>query len=63
MLVLSRRLGEAIVVGSQIVVKVVSIHGSSVKLGIEAPLEIAIRRVAPETSVAAWKTATTAESP
>ena len=44
MLVLSRRSGERIVIDDQIVVTVVEIKGDKVRLGIEAPKEIPIRR-------------------
>ena len=44
MLVLSRRLGEGIVIGDSIVVSVVRILGNRVQLGIEAPAHMAIRR-------------------
>ena len=42
MLVLSRRIGERIVIDDQIVVTVVEIKGDKVRLGIEAPKEIPI---------------------
>ena len=44
MLVLSRRIGERIVIDDQIVVTVVEIKGDKVRLGIEAPKEIPIWR-------------------
>jgi len=44
MLVLTRKLDESIVIGNDIVVKVVSIAGSQVHLGITAPREIPIHR-------------------
>lgn len=44
MLVLTRKLGETIVIGDDIVVKVVDIHGKQIRLGIEAPKEITIFR-------------------
>lgn len=44
MLVLSRKEREAIVIGENVVVRVVSIHGSRVRLSIEAPPEITIDR-------------------
>ena len=45
MLVLSRKNGEQICIGENIVVKVVGIHGNRVKLGIEAPREVRVVRV------------------
>lgn len=44
MLVLSRKLNEAIVIGGKIVVKVVEIRGDRVRLGIEAPPATPIHR-------------------
>ena len=43
-LVLARKLDESIVIGDNIVVKIVSIENGIVKLGIDAPQEIAIMR-------------------
>lgn len=44
MLVLTRKLGESIRIGDNIVVKVVDLDGRHVKLGIEAPKNIAVNR-------------------
>ena len=44
MLVLTRRLGEAITIGDNVKIIVVEIDGNQVKLGIEAPREIEIYR-------------------
>lgn len=44
MLVLTRRTGQAIRVGDDIVIKIVDIDGSQVKIGIEAPKGILIFR-------------------
>ncbi len=44
MLVLTRKLGETIVIGDNIVIKVVDIHGKQIRLGIDAPTEIGIFR-------------------
>jgi carbon storage regulator len=44
MLVLSRKLGERIVIGDRIVVTVVRLENGQVRLGIEAPREIAVFR-------------------
>jgi carbon storage regulator len=44
MLVLSRKVGERILIGDQITVTVVRITGGGVRLGIEAPSEMAVIR-------------------
>jgi carbon storage regulator len=44
MLVLSRRENEQIVIGDRITLTVVMIQGGKVRLGIEAPQNVSIRR-------------------
>ena len=44
MLILSRKCNEQIVIGDNIVVTVVAIRGGNVRLGIEAPTNIAVHR-------------------
>jgi carbon storage regulator len=44
MLVLSRRLGEEVVIASDIRVTVLAVHGNTVKLGFSAPDDVAIMR-------------------
>lgn len=44
MLVLSRKVGERIVIGPSIVVTVLEVRGNVVKLGCEAPLEVPVNR-------------------
>lgn len=43
-LVLARKLDESIVIGDNIIVKVVSVENGVVKLGIDAPQEVSIMR-------------------
>jgi carbon storage regulator len=44
MLVLSRREGESVVIDGEITVTILEIRGSQIRLGIEAPKEIAVWR-------------------
>ena len=44
MLVLSRKTGEALVIGEEIVVEILEIRGDAVKLGISAPKKIPVWR-------------------
>ena len=44
MLVLSRKMNEAIVIGENIVVTVIDIRGDKIRLGIEAPRHVSVHR-------------------
>ncbi len=44
MLILSRKIGESIVIDGRIHVKVMRVDGEVVKLGIEAPMEVPVHR-------------------
>lgn len=44
MLVLSRRRGQSIVIGDDIVVTVVNVHGDKIRIGIEAPPSVPVHR-------------------
>lgn len=44
MLVLSRKVGESIMIGDDIKVKVIAVDGDQVKLGIEAPRSVKVDR-------------------
>jgi len=44
MLILSRRVGESITIGNDVVVKVVALSGNQIRLGITAPREVRVLR-------------------
>ncbi|GAB2693746.1 carbon storage regulator CsrA [Thalassiella azotivora] len=44
MLVLTRRAGESVVIGDDVVVTVVEVRGDVVRLGIDAPREVKVHR-------------------
>ncbi len=44
MLVLSRKVGESIIIDGRILVKIVRLDGDAVRIGIEAPAEVPIHR-------------------
>ncbi len=44
MLVLSRKRGEAITIGSGVTITVLAVHGDKVKIGILAPPEVPVHR-------------------
>ena len=54
MLVLSRKVGERVVIAGGIVVQVLEVSGRRIRLGVEAPPEVAIWR---EELPAAWEPA------
>jgi carbon storage regulator len=44
MLILSRRPGESLTIGDEIVITVVSVNGNQVRVGINAPREVRVLR-------------------
>lgn len=44
MLVLSRHIGEKVVIGNGIIVEVLSVSGEAIRLGISAPRETSVHR-------------------
>jgi carbon storage regulator len=44
MLVLSRRVGDSVVIGDNVEVTVLEIRGDVIRIGVDAPREVAVRR-------------------
>ena len=44
MLILTRKIGESLIIGDDVEITVLSIRGNQVKLGVNAPKEIAVHR-------------------
>ncbi len=44
MLILTRRVGETLMIGDNITVTVLSVQGNQVRLGINAPKDVAVHR-------------------
>jgi carbon storage regulator len=44
MLILTRRIGESIIIGDNVGINILGVKGSHVKIGIDAPKEISVHR-------------------
>jgi carbon storage regulator len=44
MLILTRRVGETVVIGNDVTVTVLGVKGNQVRLGVNAPREVAVHR-------------------
>lgn len=43
-MILTRRVGEALVIGDDVVVNVLGVKGNQVRIGVEAPKDISVHR-------------------
>ncbi len=44
MLILTRRVGETVVIGRDVTIDVIGVKGNQVRLGIDAPADVAVHR-------------------
>lgn len=44
MLILTRRVGESVVIGDDVTVTVLGVKGNQVRIGVDAPREVAVHR-------------------
>ena len=59
-LILTRRIGESLIIGGEVTVRVLSVKGNQVRLGVEAPRDVAVHR---EEIAARIREQDTAEAP
>jgi len=44
MLILTRRVGESLIIGDDVVVNILGVKGNQVRIGVDAPKEISVHR-------------------
>lgn len=44
MLILTRRVGESLIIGDDVVVNVLGVKGNQVRIGVDAPKEVTVHR-------------------
>lgn len=44
MLILTRRVGESLIIGDDVVVNVLGVKGNQVRIGVEAPKDVSVHR-------------------
>jgi carbon storage regulator len=63
MLILTRRAGETVMVGSDVTITVLGVKGNQVRIGINAPKDIAVHREEIYERIQSEKAAKDAEAP
>ena len=44
LLILTRKIGESLMIGAEVTVTVMAVHGNQVRIGIKAPRDVAVHR-------------------
>lgn len=44
MLILTRRVGESLIIGDDVVINVLGVKGNQVRIGVDAPKEVSVHR-------------------
>jgi len=44
MLILTRRVGESLIIGDDIIINILGVNGNQIRIGVKAPKEISVHR-------------------